>query len=227
LVGQQTFVLFFWGKPRPTPRNLACDTLKAHSYCMGAKLHTPVLERYGPDPQAEVRDCEWPGCQRDGPHRAPYSRDNPAAFRWFCKEHAGQYNKAWNFFADMTDEEVEAIVRHDTVWNRPSWPIGSGPAINAFMRGQFDDPLGTFDHADPGPERKTGEAPAVDLGTDIRRALGVLVMEIPVQAADVKARYKELVKRHHPDAQGAAEDSDERIKEINHAYTVIMDFLDA
>ena len=39
---------------------------------------------------------------------------------WFCKVHAAQYNKAWNF-ANMTGE-VETIVRHDTVWDNPSGP---------------------------------------------------------------------------------------------------------
>jgi len=194
---------------------------------MGVKLHTPVLDRYGPAPESDLHDCEWPGCDDDGPHRAPFSRDEPDEFRWFCKLHAAQYNKAWNFFANMTDDEVEAIVRHDTVWNRPSWPIGTGPAVQAFMRGHFKDPFGAFGADETGGEKPSGDMPTAEPEAQIRQALAIFNMEPPLNAAAVKARYKDLVKRHHPDAQGARGDTDDRIKEINHAYSVIMDFLDA
>lgn len=195
---------------------------------MAIKLNTPVLDRFGLNPDPEMKACEWPDCDAPGPHRAPRSRDEPHLFQWFCKEHAAQYNRAWNFFADLSDDEVEAIVRHDTVWNRPSWPLGAAPAINAFMRGQYKDPFGAFDDVEPGAgaETRGGDAKGVELEAELRRALAVFGLEIPVDAVDVKTRYKALVKRHHPDAQGAGERSDERIKEINHAYTVIMAFLE-
>ncbi len=34
----------------------------------------------------------------------------------------------------------------------------------------------------------------------------------------VKSRYKELAKRHHPDANGGSRDAEERLKNINIAY---------
>ena len=193
---------------------------------MAPKLHTPILERYAAAPEVETHHCEWPGCVGDAPHRAPKSRDEPDAFRWFCKDHAREYNKAWNFFAGMTDDQVEAHVRHDTVWNRPSWPLGSGPAIKAFMEGHFDDPFGAFE--DDEPKRRQEERPGTErLELDIRRALKVLELEIPIDVAQVKARYKALVKRHHPDARLGGDGSDDRMKEINHAYQVVMNFLES
>ncbi len=194
---------------------------------MGIKLQSPVLERLGPTCDTDERPCEWPGCKEKGLHRAPRSREAFNEFRWFCKIHAAQYNRAWNFFADMTDREVEAMVRHDTVWNRPSWPIGTGPAIHAFIRGHFKDPLGVFEGQESQQEQPSGKSKGTELEGNVRQALTVLGLEIPLQGSIVKRRYKELVKRHHPDAQGAIDNSDDRIKEINHAYSVIMDFLDA
>ena len=41
----------------------------------------------------------------------------------------------------------------------------------------------------------------------------------------VKSRYKELVKQHHPDTNGGDKDSEERIKQINEAYQIIMDMV--
>ena len=49
----------------------------------------------------------------------------------------------------------------------------------------------------------------------------------PVTVDTVKARYKELVKRHHPDTNGGDKGGEEKIKEINEAYQIIMDMLAA
>ena len=192
---------------------------------MGAKLNSSILERLASTAHNDMHQCEWPGCREDAPHRAPRSREEFNKFRWFCKVHAAEYNKAWNFFAAMPDDVVAAIVRHDTVWNRPSWPIGTGPAVDAFKRGYFKDPFGAFEGNKSEQEHPPGETPGTELETNVQRALTVFNLEIPLQAADVKRRYKELVKRHHPDAQGTVGNSDDRIKEINHAYAVILEFL--
>ena len=55
-----------------------------------------------------VQLCEWPDCAAEGEHRAPRSRDDMDSYRWFCLEHAREYNKGWNYFAGMSDDEVEA-----------------------------------------------------------------------------------------------------------------------
>ena len=198
---------------------------------MSMKLHTPILERYAETIDIEERVCEWPDCDTDGPHRAPKSHDRPNEFRWFCKDHARVYNKAWNFFEGMSDLEVEAVVRHDTVWNRPSWPIGSGPAIDAFMRGQFSDPFGTFGADSPRQASGAGAETPAPSDAEALRALTVLGLDIPFDMAAVKANYKALAKRYHPDAQSAGSssgnaDSDAKIKEINRAYQIVMAFLE-
>ena len=54
-----------------------------------------------------------------------------------------------------------------------------------------------------------------------RTALDVLELSWPLTLADVKSRYKELVKLHHPDANGGARDAEEKLKEINAAYSTL------
>ena len=191
---------------------------------MAIKLNSEVLNRLKHDGEARVYSCEWPGCTDEARHRAPRSREKSTEFCWFCQPHAAQYNKAWNFFANMTEDEVEAIIRYDTVWNRPSWPIGTGPTINAFMRGQFADPFNAFDTTDSSNSQSSSSTSDTASGRELKQALGVFGLEKLGRESDIKRRYKELVKRHHPDAQTKNEDSDERIKEINHAYSVLLEF---
>ena len=43
----------------------------------------------------------------------------------------------------------------------------------------------------------------------------------PVTLTHLKTRYKELVKRHHPDVNGGDNSAEERLKDINEAYTTL------
>ncbi|MEK9662807.1 MAG: hypothetical protein VW644_13950, partial [Alphaproteobacteria bacterium] len=70
---------------------------------------------------ASARTCDHPECDAAGEHRAPRSRDALRSYFWFCLDHVRKYNKAWNYYADMSDTEVEAERRKDTFWHRPTW----------------------------------------------------------------------------------------------------------
>ena len=76
---------------------------------------------------AGFRECDHPHCNLAAEHRAPKSRDRLDQYHWFCLEHVREYNKAWNFCSGMDSDEIETEIRQDTVWRRPTWPMGSGP----------------------------------------------------------------------------------------------------
>ena len=196
---------------------------------MAGKLQSLELEHYGPDGEPGEDQCEWPDCPAHGEHRAPRSRDEINDYRWFCTEHAREYNKRWNYFIGMTDDEVEADRRADTVWRRPSWPLGDGPPTpehaQAFWRGDFSDPFNAFGDTAKGGHAQTDTGSMVING-DVKHALEIFGMQPPISIEDIKARYKELAKRYHPDAANGNNDED-RIKDINHAYQVIVDFLNS
>jgi DnaJ-domain-containing protein 1 len=198
---------------------------------MVEKLNSPLLDKLAAQREPRERFCEWPECTEVGEHRAPRSRDEMNSYRWFCREHAREYNKRWNYFDGMSDDEVEADRRADTVWRRPSWPLGDGVPTQdharAFWRGEFTDPFGFFDQGGEahgaGPEASR-DADTAHLSAEVRKALQVFDLKPPLDQAAVKARYKELVKLHHPDATRSSADED-RIKDINEAYRVISAFL--
>ena len=204
---------------------------------MAEKLHSPIFDRLAARMEKRQKPperlCEWPDCGSAGEHRAPRSRDDMKSYRWFCRDHAREYNKNWNYFSGMSDAEVEADRRADTVWRRPSWPLGDGVPTTeharAFWRGEFSDPFAFF--ADGGEAHGAGPEPGgVAIGADVKRALGVFGLSAPVTVTDVKARYKELAKRYHPDAaqsQGNGKGDDALFKDINEAYRVILAFLAA
>ena len=53
-----------------------------------------------------IKKCDHPGCTKAGTCRAPKTRDL-REYWWFCREHAAEYNKNWNFYAGMSPEEIE------------------------------------------------------------------------------------------------------------------------
>ena len=163
------------------------------------------------------RVCEAPGCRLHGEYRAPFARDRLDQYRWFCLEHVRDYNKKWDYFAGLDASEIEQHIRADTTWRRPVWPLGGrrngGPQIH--------DPLGLSEEAglaEKPPPRMDGSE---QLTPAERNAMGVLELSWPTTRADVKSRYKELVKIHHPDANGGAREAEEKLKEINVAYSTL------
>lgn len=185
-------------------------------------VHTSSMFGEVPDVNPDARACEWPGCEGIGEHRAPYSRDDLNNFRWFCMDHIRQYNKSWNYYEGMSDKQVEADLRHDTTWNRPSWPFagaerelnfkGPAPDIDNFG-GAFSN-SDDFDGTASAPRRYEPDTPEA-------QALAVLDLTPPVSAEQLKRRYKDLVKRHHPDANGGDKMAEEKFKQISLAYATL------
>jgi DnaJ-class molecular chaperone len=54
-----------------------------------------------------------------------------------------------------------------------------------------------------------------------RKALETMGLEAGATTAEVKARFKLLVKRHHPDANGGDRSSEDRLVEIIQAYNYL------
>jgi DnaJ-class molecular chaperone len=54
-----------------------------------------------------------------------------------------------------------------------------------------------------------------------RQAFDILDLEPSVTLNEIKARYKELVKRFHPDANGGDRGTEERLKQVIKAYGVL------
>jgi hypothetical protein len=168
-------------------------------------------------PDLHQRVCEAPGCKLAGDYRAPRARDRLNEYRWFCLEHVRDYNKKWDYFAGLDADAIEQHIRADTTWRRPVWPLGgrntNGPRVH--------DPLDLSHEAGLDEKPRPRMDGSEQLTPAERTALDVLELSWPLTQADVKSRYKELVKIHHPDANGGAREAEEKLKEINAAYSTL------
>ncbi len=169
--------------------------------------------------------CDHPDCTSEASYRAPRTREGDGNY-WFCLDHVREYNKAWNYFEGMSEEEIFAYQREDVTGHRPTWPMGtngrthdhpdSDPESGVF--GMFRDAL----RGNGGDETSRPAAAAAPRDPELNRALDIMNLTLPIARDDLKLRYKELVKRHHPDANGGDKKAEERLKLINQAYSHLM-----
>ena len=185
---------------------------------------------YVPDPPPQPTACAHPDCSAEALYRAPKSRNQLKDYLWFCLDHIREYNQAWDYYAGMDQNEIERHMRDDVVGGRPTWPLGhwgsSGPWRENGRAGGFR--FGADFFPEDVAEALAGEKAKrrADRVRDQRlspeaRALAVLDLKPPVTLNEVKARYKTLVKRLHPDANGGDKAAEERLKVVNQAYSTL------
>lgn len=182
----------------------------------------PAVE---PDPGPDVPPCQWKGCAGAGLHRAPKGRGHDGEYYWFCMDHVRQYNASYNYFEGMSDAEVVDFQKDALTGHRPTWKVGVNSAAGAserhqgFRKGEFSDPHAFFAwRARKSPEAR--EAPR-RLQPLQAKSFDALNLEHTATAAEVKARFKELVKRHHPDANGGDRRFEDKLREIIQAYNYL------
>lgn len=178
-----------------------------------------VLRRAAENVQFRV--CDYPGCKESGEFRAPKDR-RLADYYWFCLEHVRAYNKSWNYYAGMTEPEIEDGIKRATIWERPSWPLGGTPS-GLYRHEKIRDTFGLFEEAaDNDPDLRSRKPKTREEDA----ALEVMGLTWPLTAGELKARYKELVKRYHPDKNNGDKSSEERFKIVSEAYRILINTCD-
>jgi DnaJ domain len=160
-----------------------------------------------------------PACGAQGEYRAPKSRQNLHDYWWFCLEHVRAYNGSWDYYKGMSPGQIEAQLRADTAWQRPSWPLGRLGSYQAWEGDHLRDPLHVLSAG--GLRGGAGNRHPDHPPSELREPLATLGLSWPTTLDQVKTRYKELARRHHPDANGGSRESEEHLKTINLAYAAI------
>ncbi len=179
---------------------------------------------------SSCRPCDIEGCPNLGTHRAPKSRDNLKEYYWFCLDHVKAYNASWNYYDGMSGWEIEQSRRSDFVWERPSWPLGKMPTLrdmillHLYSQGQFHV-VGDGD-AQPGNHHAIPHPPQFHQHEHIE-ALKVLQLTQPITSDSLQQQYRLLAKEYHPDRRQGCRKSEEKLKQINAAYSLLKRALES
>jgi len=140
-----------------------------------------------------VRLCDRHGCEQPGNCPAPKSPNSPE--RWyFCQEHAGEYNRGWDYFAGLDEEELNTRM-HDEQRD------ASGYRTSAHNQ-----------WAGPGDGTRS---------RDEMRALDVLGLESDADFEAIRKSWRALAKECHPDVCPGDKDAAVRFQGIQAAYDVL------
>lgn len=172
--------------------------------------------------RSHAKGCDMPGCPAEGEYKAPRDRELSGYF-FFCLEHVSEYNKAWNYFSGMSHSEVEDHIVRSATWDRPTWRFHSYADLKEKL---YQKAWQTYNFTDK-------EAPKSDHAEDRYRksqisrhspeyeAMAIMGLEPPLDLSVIKTKYKELVKKYHPDINRDNPEAENILKSVNMAYTIL------
>lgn len=170
------------------------------------------------------RKCEHPGCEAEGEFRAPKDRQLKDYY-WFCLKHVSEYNKMWNYYDGMTQEEIERENKLDETWHSPSWKFGISLDKLA-SQGKLEDPFEIYDkflRKRPGNHTNNSNFVNVPkLSLEELEALKFFEIEFPYTKIQLKSKYKILVKKYHPDLNAGSKNAEEMFKKVVENYSILL-----
>ncbi len=159
--------------------------------------------------------CEWLNCKESGKFKAPSEKDNSKKYKWLCEEHIKLFNKNWNYFEGMSQNEIELFLKSDLTWHRPTqkfassdnffnilWNDALSDKFNIFKQGKFVNGLNN---------RKLSEKD--------KDAFKIMGLELNADWADIQKKFKTLVKKFHPDKNSGNKEFEDKLKKITLAYS--------
>ena len=126
----------------------------------------------------------------------------------------------------MSEQDVLKYQKDALTGHRPTWKMGTGKNTepNRFYAENGIDPLsmyrelGGHGRAETSPRAK---AETRTIRNAERKAFNTLGLEFSASRAEIKVKFHDLVKRHHPDSNGGDRSTEDRLIEIIQAYNYL------
>ena len=159
--------------------------------------------------------CDWNNCSNAGEYKAPVEKDNSKRFRLLCLAHVKEFNKNWNYFKGMDDEQVFDFLKSDMTWHKPTQSFSSSDNFfkvlwNNTLKDEFDKTKlrGEYNHMNQ------FKFDANDI-----KAFSILGASVGQKWEQIQDQFKTLVKKFHPDINLGNKEYEEKLKLITLAYT--------
>ena len=159
--------------------------------------------------------CEWENCRESGKFKAPQEKDNSKNYKWLCKEHIKLFNKNWNYFEGMSQDEIEDFLKSDLTWHRPTQKFASSDNFfNILWNNALSDKFNFFKQ-----EKMTNGFTVKKLSEKDKDAFRIMELELNADWSIVQKKFKTLVKKFHPDRNSGNKRFEDKLKKITLAYS--------
>ena len=158
--------------------------------------------------------CEWEKCNEIGDFKAPIEKDNSKNFRWLCGEHIKLFNKSWDYFDGMSENEIINFLKSDITWHRPTQEFGSADNFfNILWSNALSDKFNFFENE---KSIKFGNKKLCEKDRDAFRIMG---LDFTADWTSIQKKFKTLVKKFHPDKNAGSKKYEDKLKKITLAYS--------
>ena len=159
--------------------------------------------------------CEWENCMEIGNYKAPMEKDNSKNYRWLCVEHIKLFNKSWDYFDGMNQNEIEIFLKSDMTWHRPTQKFGSSDNFfNILWNNALNDKFNFFKQ-----EKNTHSLNEKKLSEKDVDAFKIMELELNASWPIIQKKFKTLVKKFHPDKNSGNKQFEDKLKKITLAYS--------
>ena len=159
--------------------------------------------------------CEWENCEQSGDFKAPIEKDNSKNYRWLCEEHIKLFNKSWNYFEGMNQNEIENFIKSDITWHRPTQKFGSSDNFfNILWNNALNDKFNFFKQ-----EKDINTLKDNKLSEKDKDAFIIMELEFTASWPIIQKKFKTLVKKFHPDRNAGDKKFENKLKKVTLAYT--------
>lgn len=181
------------------------------------KKSTSASEPTGPK-------CQWDGCDKVGTNRAPVGPGGEGLYLLFCLEHVKEYNKGYSFTTAPSSPDVARYQKEATTGSRTTFGTRVEKATEMPMPSTVRSGSAKALNA-----RKTAaqrQAQKLELQ---KRKLKVLeakafdTLGLPAEATpeEIRARYRERLKMHHPDGNQGDRTSEDALQATIEAHKIL------
>ena len=158
--------------------------------------------------------CEWDNCTKTGKFKAPLEKDNSKNFKWLCSEHIILFNRNWNYFDGMTQNEIENFLKSDLTWHRPTQKFDSSDNFFSILwNNALGDKFKIFENR--GSVNLNGRK----LCEKDKDAFKIMGLEFGADWTAIQKKFKTLVKKFHPDKHSGNKQYEDKLKKITLAYS--------
>ena len=159
--------------------------------------------------------CDWNDCKEKGEYKAPIEKDNSKNFRMLCLNHIKEFNKNWNYFAGMNDEQVVNFLKSDMIWHKPTQSFS---LADNFFKVLWNNTL-KDEHDKNRFKSEYNHMRQFKFNHKDIKAFSILGIKEGLKWSKIQDKFKILVKKFHPDMNSGNKKYEEKLKLITLAYT--------
>ncbi|MBB3595147.1 hypothetical protein FHX08_005557 [Rhizobium sp. BK529] len=168
--------------------------------------------------------CQWDGCDKRGDHRAPVGADAEGLYLLFCRNHAKEYSEGYNYVTKLSNPVTARYQREAASGSRPSW----GVRVNH----TFETPLPSSGRSGTAKtinaRKSTAQNQAAKAALQSRKlkvleakAFETLGLSPNATPDEIRSRYKQRLKMHHPDANDGDRSAEEALRATIDAHKIL------